>query len=743
MHFNQYACLLLLILTSNACVNHDDDVDSPPITGLDTRPDNQTCVAPDVLATQASDIELQPAFPNLPNLGALVSLLQAPGDDSTWYAVIQSGQVLGFENTASVASVSPFIDIQSQVASGGEMGLLGMAFHPQYADNGEIYLSYTADNPRRSIISRFTYVVDQWQEDVILTVAQPYTNHNGGNIAFGPDGYLYIGLGDGGSGGDPEGHGQNTTSLLGAMLRIDVDVDVNSAAPYAIPTNNPFAGNALCNDLNTVFNSNSCPEIYAWGLRNPWRWSFDRSTDELWVGDVGQNLIEEVDIIQRGNNYGWNIMEGDQCYNATTCNQTDLTLPVAVYSHGDSRSIVGGYVYRGQDADLQSILADTYLYADTYSTRIWGLKQNGTVYESHELINSSLQYIYAFAEDVNGELYILDPAFSSSTPGTNIYKVVAGQPADVNPQPATLLSQTGCVVNTNPTQPAAGLIPYDLISPLWSDGAAKQRFMALPNNTTIDVTAQGDFLFPTGTVLMKNFFLNNRIVETRLLMHHSNGWAGYSYEWMYDLNGNPTDAQLLTTSLSKTIDGQSWYYPDSGECLVCHTNSANMALGPELLQLNRDFHYSATGRSANQIKTLQTIGVFTSALTPEQKNLTLYALDDANASYQQRAKSYLHANCANCHQPGEVNTSTMDLRFLTPLVDMNVCDAIPQRGNLGLSDPRIIDPNGTLAEPNSVLIGRMESTDSGLRMPPLASELVHTQATELLKHWQEALAGCL
>ncbi|KPJ90126.1 MAG: hypothetical protein AMJ53_14795 [Gammaproteobacteria bacterium SG8_11] len=716
----------------------------PPRSGLDVRPDNQTCVAPDVLAAQPSNIDLQPAFPSLPHLGSVLALVQPPADSTFWYAVTQDGLVKQFENNTNASQATTFIDITDRVRSGGELGLLGMAFHPQYATNGEIFLSYTANNPLRSVISRFVNDSGQWVEDIILEVGQPYENHNGGNIAFGPDGYLYIGLGDGGSGGDPRGHGQNTTSLLGSMLRIDVD----AGTPYAIPSNNPFAGNALCNDPSVEFNTdNNCPEIYAWGLRNPWRWSFDRDNGDLWLGDVGQNLIEEIDTIVRGGNYGWNTMEGDQCYNATNCDQTGLIPPVAVYAHANNnRSVVGGYVYRGSDPQLSVILQDTYLFADTYSSRIWGTKFVDTSYQTQELLNPPLQVVYSFAEGNDGELYVLDPAFGSNAPGINIYHIVAGELAPGDPQPAAMLSETGCVEIVDPTQPAEGLIPYDLISPLWSDGAGKQRFIALPNNTTIDITADGDFDFPAGTVLMKSFYLNDRIVETRLLMHHADGWRGYSYEWLYELDGTPIDAQLLTTSLSKSIDvggkQQNWYYPAPGECLDCHTNGSNIALGPELQQLNKEFVYPATGRTANQIETLDAIGLFSSPLTSQQKSLKLYALDDASASYEQRAKSYLHSNCANCHQPDEVSTATMDLRFQTMLTDMNVCDVVPQRGLLGLSDPRIVDPNGTLAEPNSVLIARMESTDSGLRMPPLASELLDAQAIEILKHWQEELSGC-
>jgi uncharacterized repeat protein (TIGR03806 family) len=706
---------------------------------LDARPDNQTCIAPDVLAAQPTNIALEPAFPSLPYLGLTLALVQ-PTDDSTyWYAVTQDGLVKQFENNVTASQATTFIDIQDRVhyVANSELGLLGMAFHPKNA--GEIFLYYAANNPLRSVISRFVNNNDQWQEDVILEVGQPYSNHNGGNIAFGPDGYLYIGLGDGGSGGDPQGRGQNTTSLLGSMLRIDVD----GATPYAIPTDNPFSSNAMCNDPAVDFNADNCPEIYAWGLRNPWRWSFDRETGDLWLGDVGQGSIEELDIIERGNNYGWNIMEGDQCYNATSCDQSGLIPPVAVYSHANNnRSVVGGYVYRGNDSQLSVILQDTYLFADTYSSRIWGTKPVNSSYQTQELLNPPLQVVYSFAQGNDGELYVLDPAIGSTAPGVNIYKIVAGESSPTAPQPAAMLSETGCVDSTNPTQPAAGLIPYDLISPLWSDGATKQRFMALPNNATIDTTPDGDFQFPAGSILMKNFFLNDRIVETRLLMHHADGWRGYSYEWSYEPDGTPIDAQLLTTSLSKSIEGQNWYYPAPGECLDCHTNGSNIALGPEIQQLNKEFVYPSTGRTANQVNTLDAIGLFSSALTTQQKSLKLYALNDTSVSYQQRAKSYLHSNCANCHQPDEVSTATIDLRFQTALADMNVCDVLPQRGNLGLSDPRIIDPNGTLGEPNSVLIARMESTDSGLRMPPLARELLDSQAIELLKQWQEELSGC-
>lgn len=737
-----FIVVIFLTVLLTACSSKNGNNNAPQISvGLDARPDNQTCIAPDVLAVQPTDIALEPAFPNLPHLGLALALKQPINDSSYWYAVTQDGLVKRFTNDINTSQVTTFIDITDRVyyVENSELGLLGLAFHPQYASNGEIYLSYTANNPLRSVISRFINISGQWSEEIILQVGQPYSNHNGGNISFGPDGYLYIGLGDGGSGGDPHGHGQNTSSLLGSMLRIDID----NAIPYAIPADNPFAGNSLCNDHTVDFNTGNCPEIYAWGLRNPWRWSFDRNTGELWLGDVGQGAIEEIDIIDVDANYGWNTMEGDQCYNAANCDQTGLTLPVAVYPHANNnRSVVGGYVYRGSNPQLSVILQDTYLFADTYSSRIWGTSPDVAGYQTQELLSPALQVVYSFAEDNDGELYVLDPAIGSNTPGINIHKIVPGATNPGDPQPATLLSETGCVNSSNPMLPAPGLVPYDLISPLWSDGASKQRFMALPNNASINVDDQGDFMFPVGSVLMKNFFLNDRIVETRLLMHHLSGWQGYSYEWLYDVDETPIDAQLLTTSLTKSIEGQNWYYPSQSECLDCHTEGSGIALGPELQQLNRDFTFPSTGRTASQIDTFETINLFSSALSAQQKSVRLYALDDMSVSYQLRARSYLHSNCAHCHQPDESVTTTIDLRFSTELADMNVCGSVPLRGEIGLSNPFIIDPDGSLAEPNSVLIARMESTDTGLRMPPLASELPDSSAIETLKHWQEELLNC-
>ena len=297
-------------------------------------------------------------------------------------------------------TVSEFLDITDRVSSrGSEEGLLGMALDP--ANERHLYLYYSAANPRRSVVSRFTLspndsAADPDGESVILEVPQPYANHNGGQLAFGPDGYLYVGLGDGGAAGDPLGNGQDTSTLLGAILRIDVS-QAAPEHPYAIPQDNPFADPPEADKRG---------EIWAYGLRNPWRFSFDRETGQLWAGDVGQNRWEEIDLIRRGANYGWNALEGSHCFNRRgDCQRDGMTPPVWEYSlNGEPCSVIGGYVYRGTGIPW---LHGAYVYGDFCSGNFFGLRYiDGEVVEHHQLADTGLS-IMSFAQDNDGELYLL------------------------------------------------------------------------------------------------------------------------------------------------------------------------------------------------------------------------------------------------------------------------------------------------------------------------------------------------
>jgi glucose/arabinose dehydrogenase len=329
----------------------------------------------------------------------MTNLVQPDDASDLIFITEQSGVIQVFSAGRPEEGSSIFLDITDRVNSGGEEGLLGMAFDPGYFENGHFYVYYSAANPRRSIVSRFSLdqgnpaVASPQSEVVILEVGQPFANHNGGQIAFGPDGYLYVGLGDGGSGGDPQGNGQNLDTLLGKILRIDVS-NLSTNGAYQIPADNPFTGIAGVR-----------AEIWAFGLRNPWRFSFDKETGQLWAGDVGQNMWEEIDIIIKGANYGWNIMEGFHCYSpASGCDQSGLTLPLVEYNHSQGCSVTGGYKYSG---DKTPSLRGHYIYGDYCSGNIWALAYQGNIGTGNTLLVKSGLNITSFGEDLAGNLYIL------------------------------------------------------------------------------------------------------------------------------------------------------------------------------------------------------------------------------------------------------------------------------------------------------------------------------------------------
>jgi len=321
--------------------------------------------------------------------------LTAPAGDSRLFIVEQPGRIRIVRDGQLVAR--PFLDIAGRVSSGGERGLLSVAFHPQYTSNGFFYVNYT-DRNGDTRIERYSVTADPNVADpasgkLLLSIKQPFSNHNGGLNLFGPDGMLYIGMGDGGSGGDPMGNGQNRNALLGKLLRIDVD----GGDPYAIPPDNPFAGQ-----------TGARQEIWALGLRNPWRFSFDREANLLYVADVGQNRWEEVDVVPAGAgglNYGWNRMEGTHCYGTPTCDQAGLALPVLEYGHDQGCSVTGGYVYRGKS--IPSIVGQ-YFYADYCQGWVRSFKYaNGAATEPREWAVGAVGNILSFGEDAAGELYLL------------------------------------------------------------------------------------------------------------------------------------------------------------------------------------------------------------------------------------------------------------------------------------------------------------------------------------------------
>jgi uncharacterized repeat protein (TIGR03806 family) len=711
------------------------DDDSGDISGLLARPINGTCVAPERPIVNTS-IATENPFPSLPPLSRPLGLMQAPGDNSQWYVVEKNGRVLRFDNSSSVSALSTFIDISSPTdpidvdSSGGESGLLGMAFHPNYGSgNWFVYLSYTIDGagtggPFVSVVSRLEskdngLTLDATDAVTVLTLNQAGVNHNGGQLTFGPDGMLYISFGDG-TGGAPN-PAVEVNNLLGSILRIDVD----SGLPYGIPTDNPFAGNALC---NTGVGAAPCPEKFAWGFRNPWKWSFDDVTGVLWLGDVGEISWEEINQVENGGNYGWRCREGAHDFNPGSSCPTNLIDPVIEYSHAVGASVTGGVVYRGTAIPE---LAGRYIFGDFVAGKIFASVDGGGGSFGFETLLDTSFFIAAFAEEANGEILFLNYTGA----GGHIQRIIqsGGSASDTIP---TQLSATGCVDPSDPTLPASGLIPYDINSPFWSDNAVKDRWYAIPDSATIDVGVDGDWQFPRGTVLMKNFRLSGALIETRLFMRHPDGvWGGYTYEW----DDSGTDATRVIGGKTKTIGAQDWIYPNETECLLCHTQIAGDSLGLEHGQLNKNLMYPSTGITANQLVTADAVDLLTAALPPGSPATLPNYPDPGNVSetLESRARSYLHTNCAGCHRADGPTPSDIDLRYSTALQDTNTCDA-PPSGDLGIPDAMIITPGDAAA---STLVARTNRRDSDA-MPPLGSNLPDTVGVQLLTDWVNSLGAC-
>jgi uncharacterized repeat protein (TIGR03806 family) len=709
-----------------------DDGPTPAPFGLDKRPLNASCVAQRrpvldtgvTLARQWAQVTF-----NTP-----IYLTQAPGDDTQWFVVERGGKVRAFPGTAtSNAQVRDFASVTVNTGgSNGEGGLLGMAFHPQWPAKREVYLSYTrtpgtgdpapicpaqTTSVLTSVISRFQSTDNGMTlnvgPDEILEVGQPFVNHKGGNVQFGLDGMLYFGLGDGGSGNDPCGSGQNLGSLLGKILRLDINAP---AGKYNVPNDNPFVGNAAARS-----------EIWSYGHRNPWRWSFDKASGELWLGEVGQDTWEEIDRVVKGGNYGWNICEGFHKRGNTTalCNTPGLLDPIVEHPRSEAQSITGGYVYRGS---AMPSLVGTYIYGDYITGNIWALTYDAENKPTPKVIATvGGQTLVSFAQGNDGEVYTVQGN------GTISKLVPSGpQAPDTFPQ---LLSATGCVDPKDPTKPASGLIPYDVNSPLWSDGADKERFFAIPDGATIGINADQDWDLPIGSVAMKTFSVGGKRIETRLFMRHDDGgWAGYTYEW----NDDGKDATLLPAGKMKALsDSAAWAYPSRTQCIQCHSKATGGTIGLETAQLNRDEVYPSTNRLSNQLATLDHIGMFSSPLAQLPADAPRLSDPAGKDPLEDRARSYLHANCSHCHRPMGGGQGTMDLRYTQALIDTQTCNATNTQGMVG-SATKLIAPG---APQDSVLSLRLHATDSK-RMPPVAVSVTDSLGTGLIDDWITSLTAC-
>lgn len=717
---------LSVVLSLFSCKRSPSLIPYPPIEperGLVSRPSNPSCLAIPPSA-ETNRLILTPVFENVP-LNLPVHMIQAPGDTSYWYVIDQDGKIIQFPNDPLTQDYSIYLDISEKVrgpteSGNWEFGLLGMAFHPNFPQDSRVFIYYTrepinGESCPRDTLSSFLWndanqSLDSDSETILLSGNENCSFHHGGTILFGPDGYLYLSIGE----QSFAPNAQDLTNIYGSLLRMDID----GAFPYQIPPDNPFQEDGMAK------------EIFAYGLRNPWRYSFDRLTGQIWLGDVGGGNWEEVNLIAAGANYGWPIFEGPVCL-AGPCDTSGLTTPIASYDHNQGCAITGGHVYRGTSVpDLFGV----YLFGDFCSGNIWGLIPGPYPLPQMELLQITDFNISAFAEDNVGEVFVLDRK-------GKIFKLTGFKESSMDQLP-NLLSQTGCFDAKNPKIPLQGLIPYSVNMPLWSDGSAKDRWMALPDGTQIEILDNQKWKFPQGTVLLKNFRLGDRLIETRLLMQYGAGeWMGITYEW----NEEQTEAYLVPDGGKTTlIEGQNWAFPSRSQCLRCHTQAAGRALGLETPQLNRLFTYLATGVRDNQIEALAYIGMFSNLLVQdfEPEKFPAFpsweSIIDSPPLLEETARAYLHTNCAICHQPGGGGIGPPDLRASTPISEMSVCNMPPTVSTLGIPDGKLLVPG---QPEKSILLQRMSRTDEH-RMPPLSSLRVDEGGIKLIADWIRATETC-
>ncbi len=689
-------------------------------------------------------------------------ILANPSKSDRMFVAERFGKIYSFQNQQDIREADLCLDVDSTI--------YGLALHPDFDRNGYLYVTYLNPRvkgryilpeectPKGTRVSRFQVVshdpprCDPNSEHVILQ--WPSGGHNGGCLKFGPDGYLYVTLGDSSEIADMNNTGQDLSDLLASILRIDVD-HPDPGRGYGIPNDNPF--------INRV---DARPEIWAYGLRQVWKMSFDRETGQLWAGDVGQDLWEIVHRIVPGGNYGWSVTEGSHAFRPERKRgPTPILPPVHEYSHTEGRSITGGYVYRGRRLKE---LVGTYLFADYDSGRVWGLRYDGNDVVWHKLLCNTTQRIVAFGEDNNGEIYLVDHI------GGKFYRLVATENSAAHQDFPRQLSQTGIFSNVSKLTPAAGVIPFSINARSWSDGVHKEWLLAIPDNKKIefdgmkypDPEVPAGWKFPDGTVVVETISMemvsgdpaSRRRLETRILHHQQLSgteemgdqyWMGYTYLW----NDQQTDAVLLEdpqgldetltihdpqdASLPSGFRTMKWHYPSRAECTVCHNMSARYILSGNTSQLNRDHAYGE-GVVTNQLRAFQHWNLFSEPLTELDGPLPRLADPENNSlSIEVRARGYLHANCAFCHRKWGGGNADFKLVYTLDLDKTGLVNVPPVHGTFHIPGAQLIAPGDPY---RSVLFYRLAKLGNG-RMPRSGSQIIDTRGLQLVHDWIQNMPG--
>lgn len=692
------------------------------------------------------DYTVQRAFPKV-KFDSPVFIAQEPGTDRFLVAEL-SGKIYAFtEKTPDDASRELFLDTKRQIYA--------FSFHPNYEKNGQIFVFSPTDpedkrpeKDKTSRVSRYRASLEHprksTKESEEIIVEWLAGGHNGGEAIIGPDGYLYICTGDTTSGSDPKATGQGVNDLYSVMMRIDVDNPPPGKA-YGIPADNPF--------INTP---DACPEIWAFGFRNPWRMSFDQKNGDLWVGDVGQDLWEMIRVVRKGENYGWSVQEGNHPFHPEKpIGPGPIIPPVIEHHHTECRSITGGYVYYGSKfPELQG----AYFYGDYEYGQVWALRYDGQrVTWQSELADSSLRIASFGVGRDNGEIYLVDHPTGELYTLERAPKQVATAPFPRK------LTETGLFSSVKEHQVADGLIPYSVNAPQWVDGGTKVRYVGVPNDLKVDFVEDSKSLSPwsfqDGTVLMEtiSFDLEHpdqpgsmsesaRRIETRILVRQQSHWLGYSYLW----NDEQTDAELVNargldlklnvadSSSPGQRKQQTWRIPSRDECMACHSRAAGFVLGLSTAQMNRSHAYGAV--TDEQLRTWNHIGIFSKAVEKKPADYDVFPNPySESGDLNTKARAWLQVNCSVCHVADGGGNAKLEVKFSQELKDTKLVDERPLHGAFDLPDARLIRPGDPFG---SVLFYRLSKLGRG-RMPHVSSRQHDGKGLALIHDWISQLPPVL
>jgi putative heme-binding domain-containing protein len=662
------------------------------------------------------------AFPRL-TFNRPVALVPFPGG-KRYVLVEEKGALYTFRNDPAVEKPDLFIDLAKEIRGWEKIDRcrgvgqsFAIVFDPGFEKNRLCYVMYvlaSKDRKRQleqgSRVSRFRVTetdpprIDPASEEVILSWLAG--GHNGCDLHFGNDGFLYISTGDGEDPAPPDKlqTGQDVTDLLSSILRIDVHRAADGR-PYAVPADNPFVGDAKAR-----------PEIWCYGLRNPWRMSFDRKTGQLWIGDVGWERWEMIIAAQKGGNYGWSVMEGLQpCLPEGKRGPTPILPPAHVLPHSVSASVTGGYVYRG--TKLKG-LEGFYIYGDWETRRVFANPVQGATLGNRIDAARTTSRIVGFAEEPDGELLMVDYEAGG------IHRLVPNEAGARNADFPRSISATGLFANVAAQTPSPGVFPYSINSPAWMDGAVGRRWLAIPSRERVQLINKNaewpkESVWPKDSVLAKTLTLEKRKVETQILHWDGLSWNGYTYVW----NEAQTDAALAPAEGTE-IDlggGRKWKVLGRATCLTCHNPWQGYALTVSPAQMEK-----------SALQAFQTWELLPAKMTQSRPLVNPY---DEKAPLEDRARSYLATNCGHCHRFGGGGAAKIILPYETPLAETNVDGVRPTLGTFDLTDPYLVcgqDPS------RSALLFRMSKLGQG-RMPHIGSDAVDEAGVRLIRRWIASL----